>query len=381
MTDSKNIKKILFCDNTLWGLVNFRGEVMKAFVQKGHEVVLVAPEEDLQDMFACLPENVRFIPIEMKRCSQNPLSDLPYMKRLYHIYRKEKPDYIFHYTIKPNIYGMLTAAMLGIKASAMVAGLGSSSSFKGIKFKLLLGLLKVSLSRCHHVFSLNRETCDFLLKSKICTPEQLIWLKGGEGVNLERFTPPADSNDIKKSGIPIFLMVARILKEKGYYEFIEAARLLKEKGYEARFALLGPIDGSNPSHITLEEIEEQVSAGILEYWGTTSKIEESLSDPNIVVVLPSFYAEGLNRSLMEACAMARPIITTDIPGCRECVRDGENGFLIEPKSVDSLLNALEKYMALKPEERMRFSRNSRKLAENHFDIHKVIDEYFEIIGD
>ena len=181
------------------------------------------------------------------------------------------------------------------------------------------------------------------------------------------------------NGGTVFLMIARVLADKGYREFVQASKLLREKGLDNfRCVLVGPIDTSYPTHISQEELDCDVKDGWIEYWGVTDCIQNILKEPGVAVVLPSYH-EGLNRSLMEACAMGKPVITTDIPGCRETVDEGKNGFLVPPKDAKALADAMERYLALTAEEKRAFSLHSRKKAEEVFDIRRVYDVYLEIL--
>lgn len=367
-------KTILFCDNTLWGLVNFRGKVIEHFLQKGCKVILVAPQRSDSDMKISVPDGMVYIPVELGRSSQNPFDDLRYFHSLYTIYKREKPDYIFHYTIKPNIYGTLAARLLKIKSTAMMAGLGYVFMKDNIVNKLARSLYSFALQYSNKVFLLNSHNVEQVITKNICKRENIIFLEGGEGVDLKQFAyTENDSDEIT------FLMIARVLWEKGYGEFVAAAQRMKSLFPQVKFQLLGPFDESFPDSVSRERIECDTKQGYIEYLGFTNNIQQYLGRKGVVVVLPSFYGEGLNRSLMEACAMGRPIITTNIPGCRELVNEGKNGFTIPIKNVDALVKAMTSYCNLSPEERHLFSLNSRKWAEERFDVANVIKEYEKVI--
>lgn len=367
-------KKILFSDNTLWGLVNFRGYIFTHLVEEGYNVVLVAPQEKDTVMKIEVPEGVVFRPVRINRCGRNPLDDVRYFIQLYRIYREEAPNYIFHYTIKPNIYGTFAAKLLGIPCTDTMTGMGYALKKRGWLNLFALNLYKFAMNKADSVFCLNKENQQFILDHAFCNPSQLKLLPGGEGVDLEKFY-----YSYKEGDNVTFLMVARVLIDKGYREFVQASRKLKEKGFtNFRCALLGPIDTSYPTHISRDELERDVQSGLLEYWGITDHVQEKLELPGIVVVIPSYH-EGLNRSLMEACAMGKPIITTDIPGCHETVDDGKNGFLIIPKSADDLADAMQHFLNLSEEDRKAFSEYSRRKAEQIFDVRLVLEEYKKIL--
>lgn len=366
--------KILFNNNVLGGLITFRGDVIEHFLAQGHKVILVAPLPDDTSLLDRIPKQAKYIQIKMERNSVSPFKDINYLCRFIKILRREKPDYVFNYTIKPNIYGSIACRMLGIPSTAMLAGLGYSFNHDGLVAKLGRSLYKFALRFPQYVLFLNKDNVETAKNINLCESDKIIWLEGGEGVNLMKY----DYHD-NSSGIPIFLFVARLLKEKGYNEFIQAARELKKMNPDVRFLVAGGLSLTSPGHITEEEFEINKKEGIAEHLGNVSDMPKLYSEPGIVVVIPSYYSEGLNRSLMEACSAGKPIITTDMPGCRETVIDGINGFLVNPKDVNSLISAINKYLNLSQKERNEMSLASRKLAEEKFDIKKVIAVYDGIL--
>lgn len=366
-------KKVLFCDNTLWGLVNFRGAVIRHLIDMGIEVVLVAPQDEKTFMKTIIPEGVRYIPIHMNRCSQNPLHDLKYFITLYRIYRNEKPDHIFHYTIKPNIYGSFAASLLKISNTDVITGLGHALVGNSIKNRFAAMLYASGLHYASCVFVLNQFIADYVKERRICRSTKIILLRGGEGVCLDRF-PMVDH----RSDETIFLLIGRLLRDKGYREYVQAAREVLQRGGKARFQILGPLDCSYPQHITQEELDKDISEGVIEYLGVTDHVQQYLHQKGVVVVLPSYH-EGLNRSLMEACSCGCPIITSDIPGCRETVTDGKNGYLVPPRNADLLADAMMRYLSLDADEKQSFSLASREKAEKVFDMRFVIEEYMRVL--
>ncbi len=366
----KQGRKILFCDNVLWGLVNFRGSVIRHFVQQGDEVVLVAPQDDESIMKVDIPEGVRYIPVRLNRCSRNPFTDLIYCAHLYRIYRKEHPDYIFHYTIKPNVYGSIAARLAGINCTGMVAGLGYGLLGDGMLSRLLAVMYRYAFKYVSSIFVLNKFNYQYLLDHKFCTSAQLRLFKGGEGVDLSAYPYVRE-----ESGSPVvFLMVGRVLYDKGYREYVQAAKIVKQQYPDVRCQLLGMLDETYPAHVDEEELKRDVEEGTIEYLASTNDVMQYLGRSGVVVVLPSYF-EGLSRSLMEACAVGRPIIATDIPGWRETVDEGKNGFLVKVKDSSSLAEGMLRYLSLSDAEKQAFSRHSRKKAEETFDVRQVIKEY------
>lgn len=361
-------KTILFCDNTLWGLLNFRGGVIRHFIESGYEVVLVAPK-DKQANITAIPARVRYIPVELSRTGKNPISDWRYYQVLKAIYKAVKPDYIFHYTIKPNIYGTLAARAVGIRSSCMIAGLGHVYSEKGISNFVAQTMYKYAMQFPERVMVLNQANLDTLLERKVVTEEKLLLLKGGEGVDLTKFTPsPMPSNRQ-----PVFLMLCRLLYEKGYAEYVAAAEALQG---QAEFRIMGSID-SHPSAVSRSVIEADAARGKIKYINFSPDTLPQMVQADCIV-LPSYH-EGLSRVLMEGLAIGRPIITTDIPGCRETVNNGINGLLCAPRNASSLIEAMRQFITLPSEQRIEMGRQSRKRAEQMFDIQKVFTLYSQII--
>mgnify|MGYP002543207439 FL=1 len=365
--------KILFTDNSLWGLLNFRGSIIIHLRDLGHEVVMVSPV-DAPSKGMNVPDGVRHIAINMQRTSTNPLHDVRYFFRLLSIYREERPDYIFHFTIKPNIYGTLVARLLGIHSTAMVAGLGFTFSHGGLTSKVAHQLFRFAFGFADKIMVLNEENARILIERKVARKKQVVLLEGGEGVDLERFRFSDNQSDKT-----IFLMVARVLYDKGYKEMVEAAKIVKRTHPEVEVQLLGPVDEAYPNAVSKEQIRLDEESGAITYLGYTTEPEKFMGRPGILLLLLSNYHEGLNRSLMEGCALGKPIIASDIPGCRETVREGENGYLVPPKEVNALADAMLRYLSLSDEEKESMSINSRKLAEERFDINSVKSCYERIL--
>lgn len=365
--------KLLFCDVRLYGQLNFRGNIIKHFAEQGHEIVLVSPADN---EFTCeinIP-NVRHISIDMTRSSINPIHDLKYFLLLKKIYKQEHPDYIFHYSIKPNIYGTLAAKTLHIPSTAMIAGLGYVFYQQKLTCKIARYLYKLSLRYAEYVMLLNWGSRTFLLNHDFIKLDQLIHLTGGEGIDLLRFSPQQKKPQSNKI---VFLMIARPLYDKGYLEYVAAARLIKEKYRNIEFLLLGS-NAPHPTKVPLEILQKDVDDGIINYLEVRNDVRPIIESCDCVV-LPS-YNEGLSRSLMEAIAMGKPVITTDIPGCRETVEDGKNGYLVQPKNKEELKRAFEKFIALTNDERLCMGKYSRQKAEREFDIKNAITVYEKIVA-
>lgn len=359
--------KILFSDNTLWGLVNFRMGVIMNLCEQGNEIILVAPQDEMCDI-SKIPAGVRYMPVSLSRTGTNPLNDFKYYRQLKKIYKQERPDYIFHYTIKPNIYGTYAAKSLKIPSSAMIAGLGHVFSENTISSMIARAMYKFTMRYPRRVFVLNKENYDMLWERNIVKKEKLVLLKGGEGLNIGKFIPSKTNNNRI-----VFLMICRVLYEKGYKEYVETARILRS---QAEFYLMGPVD-SHPTAVKRETINADVVAGFIKYIDYSPDVISQITHCDCIV-LPS-YNEGLSRVLMEGLAMGKPIITTDIPGCRETVIEGVNGFLCKPRSIESLTEACQKFIDLPEEQKEQMGDESRRLAIEVFDEKLVFSKYDSIL--
>lgn len=366
--------KILFNNNNLSGLVVFRIDIINHFISEGHDVVLVSPKGKDEDTKK-IPEQARFIPINVNRTSTGIAENINYLKQLNTVLKVEKPDYMFNFTIKPNVYGSIAAKLQGVPSSCMIAGLGYAFSHNDFKSKVAKALYRFSMKFTQYIMVLNESNYKTVIDKKISPENKVIWLRGGEGVNLNNY-PFYDNtaNDMR------FVFIARLIPDKGYREFTQAAIAIKDKFADVQFQVIGPFDEGYPNAITKTEVERDVENGYIEYLGTFSNMLEVYSRPGSVITIPSYYSEGLNRSLMEACSCGKPIITTNIFGCKETVEEGVNGFLVEPKDVQSLVDAITRYIELSNEQKQQMSLESRKLAQERFNVNNVIAVYDNIIN-
>lgn len=361
--------KIVVISNAAGSLVRFRGPLLRLLVERGHQVHTLAPEyteEECRELEALgvLPESYR-----IERTGQNPLSDLRTLRDLAGWMRRAKPDISLTYFIKPNIYGGLAAAMAGVpRRVAMVEGLGylfTPGANDPISKRLMRGLavtlLKISFSRAHKVLFLNVDDQAEFIQRGIVSPAKAD-LIGGIGVDLNEFpVAPLPAGPIS------FLMIGRLLREKGVREFVEAAGRLKERFPEARFHLVGGTD-ANPGAISVEEARTFSSDGGVEWLGELADVRPAIADCS-VYVLPS-YREGVPRSTQEAMAMGRPVVTTDVPGCRETVVEGVNGFFAAARDTTSLAGAMQRFCE-NPDLVHEMGRQSRRMAEEKFDVVRV----------
>jgi glycosyltransferase involved in cell wall biosynthesis len=314
---------------------------------------------------------VERIPIRIDRSGANPLADLRLIARYRGLLKRLRPAAYLGYTIKPNVYGSFAAASLGIPALPNVSGLGTAFIGGGPLQQIVVRLYRIGFARASVVFFQNDEDRQLFVDRRIVRPEQARVLPGS-GVDLERFTPSPAAD-----GAPVFLLVGRLLRDKGVNEFVEAARLVRAKIPQARFQLLGPIDEGNRTAISRTQLDSWVAEGVVEYLGTTDDVRPFIAGSS-AVVLPS-YREGLPRSLLEAAAMARPLIATDAPGCRDVVEDGVNGYLCAVRDSGSLADAMLRFADLPLKRRLAMGESARRKVQERFNEERVVDTYLEVL--
>ena len=362
--------KIVISANTSWYIYNFRLGLARALKEKGYEVIIVAPYDKYSDK---LSKEFKYYDIFINRKGINPIQDFKTFLMYYKIYKNIKPKVALHFTIKPNIYGTLACALLGIKSIVTITGLGYTFSNTSWITKLVKFLYKFALSKADKVFFQNKDDYELFIKENLVEKNKCEILPGS-GVNTSIFSPM----DIKKDNENFrFLLIGRMLWDKGIGEYVEAAKLIKEKYSNVEFFLLGQIDDNYPKAISKTQIEKWEKEGIIKYLGVKENVKEEIAKADCIV-LPS-YREGIPRALLEAASMEKPIITTDVPGCREVVDDGINGFLCKPKDSKDLAKKMEKMLNLKEEERIKMGKKGREKVIKSFDEKIVIQKYLDAI--
>jgi glycosyltransferase involved in cell wall biosynthesis len=368
---------ILFVANSPWNLLNFRLPVMQAFRDAGYSVAAAAPEENGADTAHARHLRDRgfdFYPVAMSRSGTNPAEDLATLGQLKKLYRTLSPAAVCHFTIKPVIYGSLAARGLpGIRVINNISGLGTVFIKTTPVTLLVKSLYRRALRRADTVFFQNPDDRELFLAFRLAAAEKTALLPGS-GVDLERFVPPSEPTPFEAGTGPFrFLLIARMLSDKGITEFARAAALLAGRGKDAEAVLLGGIDTGNRTAISEEELAAWAAEGHIRYFGSAEDVRPEIAAADCVV-LPS-YREGTPRTLLEAAAMGKPLIATDVPGCRQAVDHGSNGLLCAVRDPESLADAMEEVMALTPEARRAMGAASRRLAEERFDQQLVIDAY------
>jgi glycosyltransferase involved in cell wall biosynthesis len=364
------MKKVAIVINTSWNIFNFRMGLIRALQKEGMEVYAIAPQDSYS---ARLQEaGCHFVPVAMQGSAANPLVEAGVFRELFAAYRKVKPDLLLHYTIKPNLYGSVAAHMLGIPCINNVSGLGTVFLNNTLVAKVARKLYRFAFRFPKKVFFQNPDDQRLFLKFGIVNPA-ITEVIPGSGVNTSYFMP----NGRHQGPDFTFLVISRLLYDKGLVEFAEAVRLLKSKGVRARFQLLGAADPGHRRGIPLAVLQQWIDEELVEYLGTTDQVLTAIHKADCVV-LPS-YREGTPRTLLEAASAAKPIVTTDVPGCNNVVQDGYNGFLCQVRSAADLAAKMEKMLQLEEGHRLEMGRNSRKIAVERFDEQLVIDRYLAAI--
>ena len=347
--------------------MNFRGPLLAALVGAGHQVVACAPDNDTRLVDRLKALGIRFRSINLSRNSLSLLRDAVCIASLVRLIREERPDVTLAYTAKPVIYGSLAAAASSVPAIySIITGLGYAFTDTNLRRRLLAWVMgwlyRWALRYNRTVFFQNRDDLELFRRRRLISSRCPVVIINGSGVDLEQFSPA-----LIAAQPPVFLLIARLLRDKGIVEFVEAARQIKCHYPEVMFDLVGPFD-SNPSNIRRAEVENWQAEGILRYHDRVDDVRPFIKAAS-VYVLPS-YREGMPRTILEAMAMGRAVITTDAPGCRETVITGENGFLVPVKDPKALARAMMRFI-LEPGLIESMGKRSRELAIQKFDVHSV----------
>jgi glycosyltransferase involved in cell wall biosynthesis len=350
-------------------LINFRGPLLSDLVAGGHRVTACAP--DIGPDIAEALRRIGAVPcsVPMGRTGRNPLADLETLVALWRLFRRVRPDLVLTYTAKPNVYGTLAARAAGVpRRVALVTGLGYAFAEGGEAGRrtlraLLSGLYRTAFRAAHAVVFQNPDDRAEFVRRGITGHGQDCAVVPGSGIDLERFVaaPVPD-------GPPVFLMIARLIRDKGIVELAEAAKIVKAVRPDAEIRLLGPPD-DNPNGVGRDLLRAWQDRQLIRYLGETTDVRPHLRSC-MVYVLPSYYREGLPRTILEAMAIGRAVVTTDMPGCRETVVDGRNGFLVRPRDAEALAGAMLRFVA-EPRIAADMGAQSRRLAEERFDVKTV----------
>ncbi|WP_350286183.1 glycosyltransferase family 4 protein [uncultured Croceitalea sp.] len=372
------MKKIVLVCSYAGSLIGFRGDFISELVKKGFQVYTLAPnmtDEEVKEI-----KNLQAIPLSYKlqRKGLNPINDFKTILELKSIIKEYDIDLVFPYTIKPVIYSSIAAKWLGVPVISLITGLGFTFSSTSTKSKILEKvttlLYKKSIGSNKSVIFQNQDDYQLFLKKNILSINHPYKIVDGSGVNLERYS----FKKPRVNGAPVkFVFVGRLIKEKGIQLYIEAAKKLKREFESAEFHILGSHDGSQNS-VSLDVLNKLHEEGIVVYHGRQNDIASYLHKSD-VFVLPTYYREGVPRSILEALSVGLPIITTDSPGCRETIKlDDPNGILVQKENFDELLSAMNFFLTNKDEINI-MGEKSRRLAQTRFDVNIINSDILEVI--
>jgi glycosyltransferase involved in cell wall biosynthesis len=357
--------------NTSWNIYNFRMNFVKALQANGHEVHTIAPVDDYTHFLkesGCIHH-----PVRMDSRGANPIKDSALIVELYAIYRKIRPDVVLHYTIKPNVYGTLAAALLKIPVINNVCGLGTVFLKDNLVSAVAIFLYKISFRFANKVFFQNSDDLKLFLDKQLVRKEA-VDLVPGSGIDLQKFTPM----NFKRNEKFTFLLISRLISDKGVYEYIQAIEKLKTNGVDARFQVLGAMDPEHKRGISKEVIDNWIDTGTIEYLGTTDNVREFIEKADCIV-LPS-YREGTPRTLLEAASSCKPIIATDVPGCNHVVVHNFNGLLCKMKDAGDLAEKMKSMSFLDEKTLKEFGLNGRSKIETEYDESIVINKYLAALS-
>ena len=367
------LRSIVLTANTTWYLRNFRLGLIRALLAGGCEVSVWAPEDDSSAVLADAGVKLVHLPINGK--GLNPLEDMGLLRTYGRLLRDSCPDALLAFTIKPVIYGGLAAQRAGIPYLSTITGLGTAFIREGWLTRIAEILYRRSQRNASNVFFQNRDDLALFTNRRIVDAHRTVVVPGS-GINLEHFKPLALPS--KHIGQATFLMIGRMLRDKGVQEFVDAARLLHKDFPQARFQLLGAADTANRTAISRAQLLEWQAEGIVEYLGQSGDIRREIAEADCIV-LPS-YREGMPRVLLEGAAMGRPLLATDVPGCREIVVEGVNGYLCPARTASGLAAVMRQIAEMEPAQREALGAAARGKVERDYDERIVIDHYLAAMG-
>ena len=366
-------KKIILVSNTSWSFYKFRKGLIQKLIEKGHHITLVSPEDEhVEDLKAL---GAHFIALKhMAAKGINPQNDIQCYKELKSIYKVVKPDIIFHYTIKPNIYGTYAAYKCNIKNIAVVTGLGYTFINKGIVPTIARNLYKLVLAKATRVWFLNQDDKN-LFVSKNIVPEYKVDILNGEGIDCSFFSPSETKHT--ESHPTEFLFIGRLLYDKGIREYYEAAKMIKQRYPELTCSVLGYLHVKNPKAVNPEQFQQWIDEGTIKYYGSTTEVRD-YARKSSCIVLPS-YREGLSMVLLEGASMAVPLIASNIAGCKEVIEHGKTGYVVNPKDANDLAAKMEEFHLLSAEEKYTMGQLGRAKIEHEFSLDIIFKMYEKTI--
>ena len=359
--------RIVIFLNTSWNIYNFRSGLIRAFQKEGLEIHAVAPEDPYSIRLTAM--GCVYHPVQMSNTGNNPIADLRLIKQLYGLYKKINPQIALHYTIKPNIYGTLVARMLGIPSICTVSGLGTVFLTNSKSNSIAQALYKIAFRFPERIFFQNTSDLQLFEERRLLKRKNYTTVPGS-GIDIRRFVPSPSSPQVPPF---VFLMIARLIEEKGVREYMKASEILHSQGLAVTCQLLGQPEQNHKRGISLQEI----STTPVEYLGETHDVRDFINNCH-VVILPSS-REGLSRSLLEAAAMEKPIVASNVPGCREVVKDQINGLLCNPRDPVDLAKKMKEMQSYSKSKLKEMGAAGRSLVQEKYTEEQVNKLYLEAI--
>ncbi len=357
------MSKVLFLVNHDVVIYNFRLELVERLIAEGHQVVISSPYgeriEDLKKL------GCEYHEISMSRHGTNPIKEIALIHQYKKLIRSVSPDIVFTYTIKPNIYGAIACRSAKVPCVANITGLGTAVENDSIVQKITIGLYKYAFKKIQKVYFQNTENMQFFVDHRIALNKH--GLLPGSGVNLQRFVPIEYPNDEKTE----FAFISRIMKEKGIDQYLETAKYIRKKYPDTVFHVCGFCEQAYEN-----QLRKLHNNGIIVYHGMLRDVKPLLKDIHCTIH-PTYYPEGMSNVLLESCACARPIITTDRPGCREVIDDGVNGYVVKERDSADLIEKVEAFLSLSYEQKKEMGLRGREKVEREFDRNIVVEKYLK----
>jgi glycosyltransferase involved in cell wall biosynthesis len=358
--------------NTSWNIYNFRMGLIRTLREAGHEVICIAPEDPYTQYL--IEDGFHFENVTMDSRGANPVKDMGLTLELYRIYARVKPDLVLHFTIKPNIYGTFAAKMLGIPVINNVCGLGTIFLNDNLVSKVAIEMYRMAFKYPEKIFFQNEEDLNLFLKKGLVQPE-ITELLPGSGINLDHFK--AYQKPEAKEPFT-FLLISRLILDKGVLEFIQAVKMLRAEGLNCKFQIMGSKDPLHRRGIAVDIIDSWIEDGLIEYLGVQKDVRPYMNQADCIV-LPS-YREGASRTLLEAAALKKPIIATDVAGCNNIVLDGLNGYLCKLKDAEDLAAKMQKMYHTPEKIRLEMGEKGRERIEQLFDENLVVNKYLNEVS-
>ena len=357
--------------NTSWYLFNFRRNTISAFLSAGYEVYAISPRDEYVPKLEAL--GCRYLEIPIRPSSVNPIYEARTVLRYVLLYRKIKPKGIFHFTTKANLYGSLAARLLGLPYVNNISGLGRAFDSESLLTGLVRLMYRFTLNKAKRIFFQNLTDHDYIVGLGLVSASKSEVLPGS-GVDLSHFQP--HFREFEK--VFTFVFAGRLLLDKGLRYFADAIRILRKQGLNFDCWIYGFLDKNDPNYVLEAELRAWENEGLIYFGGSLADVREAFMKADCVV-LPSYYREGIPRSLLEAAAMAKPIITTDWIGCNEVVTQGVNGYLCPIKDSQALADEMIRMSQQTVLERRRMCEAGRRLVENRFSEEIIITKYLKVL--